>query len=714
MAVRSVAIGFLASLALISAARPAGAAPAAGTAITNVATATYLDGAGNAQAAVSNLVSVTVAAVSSVSVGSGGNTCGNAVAPFPIGPDMLFGFTIVNTSNVADAYHVSSVTASSGTIKSLAFSSSGAGPTTAVPGNATSPAVPPGGTLMVFVDVGTSAIPPGTETIVDLTVRTTNTATANGVQTVTATACGTAETAPLIGAPAPTQTGPPVKLVDGLPSVAAGSGSVVTYTIAYMNHGGMAAHNVVLADPVPGGIVPQLASATLDGHPLGNAASLAGNTLSVALGTLPPAQPHTIAFNAVVDVSSPGGALVNVAGFTASDAPAASSTPADVVEGLANVVFDGALGGGTPLSGASLTLLPASGVPQPVALLGPAVAPNANDANPFVTGAGGAYGFGLGTNQLGAGRFTLLVSAAGYTSRRFSLTLAPDPGGATYDVTLSAADGAPLALPGSFALTHAASVTLPDAYGIFGNLPLFKPQSIVISKSVDRTQAAAGDRLVYTISVSSAASALGPTTVTDDLPRDVLYAPGTSLVDGKPVAPAVSGNALTWTFPSLSAAQTIQFACVVAPGAATGESLVNVAVATGTLPGVGVGTIGANASATTTVVGGGLSDASVVLGRVFVDTVGDGRFRRGERGVAKARVYLEDGESVLTDADGLFSFPAVRPGMHVLHLDPDSLPPSLRAFGVRDYDDPRSSLRLVHGVFDGGLMSDVLFAVRPR
>jgi hypothetical protein len=114
------------------------------------------------------------------------------------------------------------------------------------------------------------------------------------------------------------------------------------------------------------------------------------------------------------------------------------------------------------------------------------------------------------------------------------------------------------------------------------------------------------------------------------------------------------------------------------------------------------------------VVGGALSDRSVVLGRVFVDRVGDGRFHRGDAGVAKVRVLLEDGESVQTDADGLFSFPSVRPGMHVLHLDPDSLPATLRAFAVKDYNDPRSPIRLVHGPFDGGLMSDIEFAVKPR
>ncbi len=294
-------------------------------------------------------------------------------------------------------------------------------------------------------------------------------------------------------------------------------------------------------------------------------------------------------------------------------------------------------------------------------------------------------------------------------------------------LAVDAASAAPTAAPGT-SLPNVATFTAVDAppattttatviggiAGIFGNLPLFKPESIALSKTVDRAEASGGDRLVYTISIASSADPLGRATVVDLLPRDLLYARGTALVDGTHVEPAVAGATLTWTFPSLSATHTIVFAAVIAPGAVAGASLVNVATATAALPGVGAGIAHASASATTGVVGGALSDSNVILGRVFIDYFGDGRFRRGDLGVARARVVLEDGESVQTDADGLFSFPGVRPGMHTLELDPESLPAAVEPFETRDYDDPRSPIRLVHGVFDGGLLSDVQFAVRLR
>jgi hypothetical protein len=51
--------------------------------------------------------------------------------------------------------------------------------------------------------------------------------------------------------------------------------------------------------------------------------------------------------------------------------------------------------------------------------------------------------------------------------------------------------------------------------------------------------------------------------------------------------------------------------------------------------------------------------------------------------------------------------------MHVLRLDPSTLPP--RATPYRDqslaWDDQRSLRRLIHGVFDGGVIEDINFAL---
>lgn len=690
---------------------PASAAPPAGFIVTNVADATYVDGIGHGLAARSNAVSVAIAAVGGLAVGSD-QACGTAPAPFAIGPDALVRFTVANTGNVPDAYRVASATATAGAIDGVTFVSGSA----SIAANAAtvSPVVQPGGTLTLMVALATARIAAGTSTQITLAVTDTAGATVNGPRTIVATACGIAERGAVIGAPGATASGPPVKLVDGLPSIAATAGAQVTYTVGFMNHGGMNALGVVLSDPLPAGIVALPATVSLDGVAVGSRASVGpAGVLTVALGTIAPGQPHLLSFAAtVVSAPAPGSSLPNVATFVSADAPAVATTTATVVAGVADIVYDGATE--APIAGATVSLLAGMGGGAAPALTGPLVPPNLSDSDPFVTGGTGTYAFGLAPARTGSGTFTMLVSAPGYAARRFGLTLADDTGSATYDATLSALDGGALALPGSLALTHAASVKTAAVYGIFGNLPLFKPESIALSKTVDRAQASGGDRLVYTIAVASSADPLGRTIVVDALPRDVLYARGTALVDGTHVEPAIAGATLTWTFPTLASPHTIVFATVVAPGAVAGETLANVATATAALPGIGTGTAHASASASTAVVGGALADSNVILGRVFIDYFGDGRFRHGDLGVARARIMLEDGESVQTDADGLFSFPGVRPGMHTLELDPESLPAALQPFETRDYDDPRSPIRLVHGVFDGGLLSDVQFAVRLR
>lgn len=48
-----------------------------------------------------------------------------------------------------------------------------------------------------------------------------------------------------------------------------------------------------------------------------------------------------------------------------------------------------------------------------------------------------------------------------------------------------------------------------------------------------------------------------------------------------------------------------------------------------------------------------------------------------DRGVANVRLVLEDGTYATTDADGLYHFEGVRPGTHVVQIDPDSLAPGV-------------------------------------
>jgi uncharacterized repeat protein (TIGR01451 family) len=277
---------------------------------------------------------------------------------------------------------------------------------------------------------------------------------------------------------------------------------------------------------------------------------------------------------------------------------------------------------------------------------------------------------------------------------------------------VNALDGQPRAAAGSFTHTKTA-VTLSDIYGVFGNFPLFTTQAVTITKSADRSSASAGDRVVFTVQFAgNGPTTLGATTIVDTLPPGLVYAPGTGRLDGVPAEPTAQGGVLTWTLPSLSLAHTITYATVIMPTVAAQASLTNSVAIDSAFPSSPGTFASASAKATVQVVAGVFTDRIVITGRVFTDDRGIGRFAAGDSGVSGVRLYLEDGESVITDPYGRFSFPAARPGMHVLRLDKTTLPAHIAAFDDDSYDSERSVRRLVHGIFDSGLMQDVNFALR--
>jgi hypothetical protein len=119
---------------------------------------------------------------------------------------------------------------------------------------------------------------------------------------------------------------------------------------------------------------------------------------------------------------------------------------------------------------------------------------------------------------------------------------------------------------------------------------------------------------------------------------------------------------------------------------------------------------GPNAQAQT-IVGGVFDRCVTVVGHVFVDDVTAGRYAQDDAMLRNVRIYADGGSSVLTDRNGKYSFPCLNPGVHVLRLDTNTLPPGTRAYGVHDNDDPRSTTRLVRGLFDGGMIDTINFAI---
>ena len=691
------------------AAQPVLAATPAGTVISNTASATYDDAAGTSYSINSNTVTAQVQAVASLIVTPKEAAVNPALDAYPVGAPVIRRFVITNTSNLTDAYTIQAATTTAGTITSINFVVPPSGPTIPVTvGSTISPNVIPGGTMFVDVTVNTTGVPVNALWSINVTAQTTVTGTANGLQSDSGQRWA-------LAVPGPNLSGVK-KLVGGQASVQAAPSSTVTFTVAFTNSGGLAANNVVMTDVVPVGLHPILTSVLINGVPAGSQATLVGQTLTVTIPTVAPAQTITILFEATVDPSAPlGTTYVNTAQVSATGAGPFSSSPASVFVGTGNIVYDGLSGPANPIGSAVLTLTSPPAI-APFTLTGAGVAPNTPNANPFTTDSTGTYAFGFGTGQFGGAagdaHYKLTITAPSYLNRQLDVVLHSDPSGTLYTATIKALDGQQLAIPGGFTLTPG-PVTLDNVFNILGNIPMFTAHPIQITKAVDQQAVSTGSRVIFTINFSNASLAtLTNTKLIDTLPVGIAYGPGTALVDGVHQEPVVNGRTLTWTFGTLApgAAHTIVYAGLVLPQAVVNTTLTNIADVTATAAGA---QLSASAEASVYVLNGGAFSYTIpITGRVFIDYSGIGTFVKGDKGVPGVRLYLEDGQYVVTDPDGRYSFPSARPGMHVVKLDTTTLPS-----GVHPFPDPlniestRSVTRLVHGILDTGLLQDINFAL---
>jgi uncharacterized repeat protein (TIGR01451 family) len=504
------------------------------------------------------------------------------------------------------------------------------------------------------------------------------------------------------------------KFVNSVRSVAAAPGSSVTYSIGFANNGNAAATSVVLSDTFPAGVAPVVSSVTLNGSPSGFSASVSGQTLLVAIPIVPAAAHETIAIQAnVTSTAGPAHTSINVASLSANGIAAIQSTPATVFNGSSNIVYDGTRGASAPIGGATIALVDAvSG--KAISMSGSRAASAAPPVNPQITAANGSFYFPLGPAQFGAPdgaeTYRLTLAARNFRNRSIQAVFAAAPGGLLYSVTLTALDGQALAAAGGFSLVTQPT-TIADVLNIISNIPMFPSGALTVQKQADRTTVSTGDRIVYTVSIA-ASEGFGATRIVDQLPAGLVYAPHSGTLDGAALEPVSSGLTQIWQLRSLEdGTHLLRYDAVVGAGASQNIKLMNVADVTASL--TGGGTTSASAQATVQTIAGAFSDRLTVLGRVVIGSA-DGGWTSVSRGVAGVRLIMEDGTTVVTDAQGRYSLQEVRPGAHVLRLDESSLPAGVAAFGTHAYNDPRSTVRLIHSVMDTRLLQDVIFVVQGQ
>ena len=152
-----------------------------------------------------------------------------------------------------------------------------------------------------------------------------------------------------------------------------------------------------------------------------------------------------------------------------------------------------------------------------------------------------------------------------------------------------------------------------------------------------------------------------------------------------------------------SATLSVVYAVTVTPDGMRGSGR-NLAVATAG------NTISNTASHLLRIRPGIVSDCATLIGRVFVDKNFDGEQQSGEPGVPNAVIFMDDGNRILTDANGIYSVANVISGNRTATLDYTSLPGYIQAPNLYKIQN-NSQSRLVR--LAPGSMARINFAVTP-
>jgi uncharacterized repeat protein (TIGR01451 family) len=293
------------------------------------------------------------------------------------------------------------------------------------------------------------------------------------------------------------------------------------------------------------------------------------------------------------------------------------------------------------------------------------------------------------------------------TDRTLTLSFATLPAGGAITVNYQVQIAANA--PGGNGI-NTAQATTPGVSPVSGTTQVtvnVVPPQLRIIKTSDRAAAEPGDVVVYRLVATNISEVVAnPVTVTDQLPLGMTYVPDSIQATPNPPTQVVNtGSSLRLTFGALSPGQsiTVVYAVLMTPDAVRGDGR-NIAQA------AAPGATTVTATYQMTIRPGILADCGTIVGRVFVDKNFDGQQQPGEPGVPNAVVFMDDGNRILTDADGLFSLINVLPGYRVGTLDLYSMPGYTLAPNLFRIEE-NSVSRMVR--LSPGGMARMNFAVTP-
>jgi uncharacterized repeat protein (TIGR01451 family) len=346
------------------------------------------------------------------------------------------------------------------------------------------------------------------------------------------------------------------------------------------------------------------------------------------------------------------------------------------------------------------------------------VAGRANCRQRTFAGNSGAYFIFFNT----PGTYSIAFAGAGSNYVASAAPAGTSPAIPAQTTTLNAVAGNPLCVP--TALTNACAVqpqvgpptslsdpvatryfhtvtVLSGALDVINNhLPVdaVAGSNLVITKIADRTTAEMGDVVKYTITVKLATGGTQPNVrVEDTLPRGFSYVANTAAVSINGAAPVLKSDAVlgvtadgpnkTFNLGTLHTGDLalLTYRVRIGVGSQDGDGINRAYALYGNRR-------SAIAQAKIKVTGGVFWREGCIVGRVYVDTNGNGIHDEGEPGVPNVRLYMEDGTFFITDSEGKYSYCGLKPITHVIGVDTTTLPKGsvLALTSNRNAGDPKS------------------------
>jgi uncharacterized repeat protein (TIGR01451 family) len=313
------------------------------------------------------------------------------------------------------------------------------------------------------------------------------------------------------------------------------------------------------------------------------------------------------------------------------------------------------------------------------------IEPNITNINPFPLNGSkdGRYNFLFNQSQTVVGKsYILLVKIpenSTYGERRVLLDITGFDG-TILSYTATSLDGKQLSSTESN--VKKASINIADAarIGLVG-VGVCESQPAKIVKTADRATAEPGDTVVYRISLSNNSDKDIPNPIVEDtLPLGMFLRPdsiraslGTTNINNVNLTQVGQKASFKFSAPgfSLPARKVVNLVYAVTLDAdslrGTGQNSAVLEDSAGQI-------IDGPATHLLTIRQGLIRDTGTIIGRVFVDKNFDGQQQPNEPGIPNAVIFLDDGNRITTDANGLFSVQAAVAGYRTGTLDLGSLP----------------------------------------